>query len=226
LPGEDRANASPDPHAPRSVHLDGPVDSHQVPRCALGLNAAHARSGPPPGGLGAGRSRRGSDDVRPKRRAAFANGGVLVSRLLQRWRNRMCHARQAKAAHPRSMDVPTSRSKTGFGVKGERFTPKAGHDPGIVSPEAGSRFCAERTPRHPRGLSNGVGEARSLQRWEKRRCHACRHWARLTSRRHDARLREGMRRASWILRSLSASRAAEPERQPRHDPERPPGRGS
>jgi hypothetical protein len=28
----------------------------------------------------------------------------------------------------------TSRSKTRFGVKGERFTPKAGHDPGIGSP--------------------------------------------------------------------------------------------
>jgi hypothetical protein len=34
----------------------------------------------------------------------------------------------------------------------------------------------------------------------------------LTYRRHDARLREGMRQASWILRSLPTSLATEPER--------------
>ncbi len=65
----------------------------------------------------------------------------------------MCHAARPSPPTPVPWTSRASRSKTGFGVKGERFTPKAGHDPGIVSPEAGSRFCAEQcsAPAHPPG---------------------------------------------------------------------------
>ncbi len=129
----------------------------------------------------------------------------------------MCHDRQAKAAQPRSMDVPGVEELDRLRLKGERFTPKAGHDPDIVSPEAGSRFCAERTPRHPRAHRTGLA-GRGHVSVRRSECVTCRHWAGLTSRRLDARLREGMRRASWLLRSLPTSLATEPERQPRMTP--------
>ena len=76
----------------RPPNLGGPGDFHQVPRCALGLNAVDARSGPPPGGSGGGPLPSGGDDERPKRPATPATGGVLVSRFLQRRKVRMCHA--------------------------------------------------------------------------------------------------------------------------------------
>jgi hypothetical protein len=113
----------------------------------------------------------------------------------------MCHARQAKAAHPRSMDVPTSRSKTGFGVKGERFTPKAGHDPGIVSPEAGSRFCAEQrsAPAH-HGARGGAAYVPGLPTAPTTNRNDSPGMTRIDPRPRDLTLRRSNRRDTGVQR--------------------------